>query len=62
MQSSALAAVLAKIHFPHDPIIVAPCVLSACTHAVIGSLLAGVWGAQTAREEAARAAEAGKGE
>jgi BASS family bile acid:Na+ symporter len=43
MQSSALAAVLAKIHFPQDPMIVAPCVLSACTHATIGSLLAGYW-------------------
>ncbi|KAI8471485.1 MAG: sodium bile acid symporter family-domain-containing protein [Monoraphidium minutum] len=60
MQSSALAAVLAKIHFPHDPVIVAPCVLSACTHAVIGSLLAGVWGAQTARAEAAAAAAQGE--
>ena len=44
MQSSALAAVLAKIHFPADPLIVAPCVLSACTHATLGSLLAGYWG------------------
>jgi BASS family bile acid:Na+ symporter len=45
MQSSALAAVLAKIHFPQDPMIVAPCVLSACTHATLGSLLAGYWNA-----------------
>jgi BASS family bile acid:Na+ symporter len=43
MQSSALAAVLARKHFPHDPMIVAPCVLSACTHATLGSLLAGYW-------------------
>ncbi|KAF6259620.1 sodium bile acid symporter family-domain-containing protein [Scenedesmus sp. NREL 46B-D3] len=43
MQSSALAAVLARTHFPHDPMIVAPCVLSACTHATLGSLLAGYW-------------------
>lgn len=42
MQSSALAAVLAKLHFA-DPIVVAPCVLSACTHATMGSLLAGYW-------------------
>ncbi|GFR44023.1 hypothetical protein Agub_g5179 [Astrephomene gubernaculifera] len=44
MQSSALAAVLAKVHFA-DPVVVAPCVLSACTHATIGSLLAGYWAA-----------------
>ncbi|GBF96096.1 sodium bile acid symporter family [Raphidocelis subcapitata] len=55
MQSSALAAVLAKIHFPHDPVIVAPCVLSACTHATVGSLLAGYWSWQSSREEAAAA-------
>lgn len=59
MQSSALAAVLAKIHFPHDPVIVAPCVLSACTHATVGSLLAGYWSWQSSREEAAGAAGAG---
>lgn len=47
MQSSALAAVLANVHFPHDPMIVAPCVLSACTHATIGSLLAGYWNLTT---------------
>ncbi|PNH12740.1 putative sodium/metabolite cotransporter BASS1, chloroplastic [Tetrabaena socialis] len=44
MQSSALAAVLAKVHFA-DPVVVAPCVLSACTHATVGSLLAGYWAA-----------------
>ena len=51
MQSSALAAVLAKIHFPGDPLIVAPCVLSACTHATVGSLLAGVWSRQPLADE-----------
>ncbi|KXZ51318.1 hypothetical protein GPECTOR_13g805 [Gonium pectorale] len=51
MQSSALAAVLAKVHFP-DPVVVAPCVLSACTHATIGSLLAGYWAATLKNEEA----------
>eukprot|EP00877_Chromochloris_zofingiensis_P002952 jgi/Chrzof1/12658/Cz07g02190.t1 len=51
MQSSALAAVLAKIHFPYDPMIVAPCVLSACTHATIGSLLAGYWNATSKDDE-----------
>jgi BASS family bile acid:Na+ symporter len=50
MQSSALAAVLARKHFPHDPMIVAPCVLSACTHATLGSLLAGYWNI-TSKEE-----------
>ena len=35
MQSSALAAVLAKIHFA-DPIVVVPCILSACTHSTMG--------------------------
>jgi BASS family bile acid:Na+ symporter len=37
------AAVLAKIHFPDQPMVVAACVMSACTHATIGSLLAGIW-------------------
>jgi BASS family bile acid:Na+ symporter len=50
MQSSALAAVLARKHFPHDPMIVAPCVLSACTHATLGSLLAGYWN-MTSKDE-----------
>ncbi len=49
MQSSALAAVLAKVHFS-DPVVVAPCVLSACTHATIGSLLASYWAATTKDE------------
>ncbi len=43
MQSSALAAVLARIHFPNEPLVVATCIMSACTHATIGSLLAGFW-------------------
>ncbi|MEW5299400.1 MAG: hypothetical protein WDW38_004580 [Sanguina aurantia] len=50
MQSSALAAVLAKLHFA-DPVIVAPCVLSACTHTTIGSILAGYWAATSKPEE-----------
>ncbi|GFH20386.1 putative sodium/metabolite cotransporter BASS1, chloroplastic [Haematococcus lacustris] len=45
MQSSALAAVLAKLHFPDQPMVVAACVMSACTHALLGSILAGVWNA-----------------
>lgn len=46
MQNSALAAVLASVHFASQPLAVVPCVLSACTHATLGSLLAGFWGAQ----------------
>jgi BASS family bile acid:Na+ symporter len=49
MQSSALAAVLAKVHFA-DPVVAVPCVLSACTHATMGSLLAGYW-RLTAKDE-----------
>jgi len=62
MQSSALAAVLARLHFPNDPVIVAPCVLSACTHATVGSLLAGYWNWQSSKQEAAaRLAQGGSG-
>ncbi|KAF5839427.1 sodium bile acid symporter family-domain-containing protein [Dunaliella salina] len=43
MQSSALAAVLAKLHFPDQPMVVAACIMSACTHATLGSLMAGFW-------------------
>jgi hypothetical protein len=41
----SLQAVLARVHFASDPVVVAPCVLSACTHATLGSLLAGYWSA-----------------
>lgn len=51
MQSSALAAVLAKVHFAADPTVVVPCVLSACTHTTIGSLLAGYWSLKLKDEE-----------
>jgi BASS family bile acid:Na+ symporter len=47
MQNSALAAVLARVHFPAEPTVVAPCVLSACTHALLGSLLGAYWGMQS---------------
>ncbi len=43
MQSSALAGVLARKHFPGDPSVVAPCVLSAVVMCFLGSLLAGIW-------------------
>jgi hypothetical protein len=45
MQSSALAAVLAAVHFPGQPMVVAACIMSACTHATVGSALAGFWNA-----------------
>lgn len=51
MQNSALAAVLARAHFGDAPMAVVPCVLSACTHATLGSLLAGYWNAQLERQE-----------
>jgi hypothetical protein len=52
MQSSALAAVLAKIHFPDQPMAVAACIMSACTHATLGSLLAGFWNAMVQNPDA----------
>eukprot|EP00199_Chlamydomonas_sp_CCMP681_P001730 CAMPEP_0119104544 /NCGR_PEP_ID=MMETSP1180-20130426/2733_1 /TAXON_ID=3052 ORGANISM="Chlamydomonas cf sp, Strain CCMP681" /NCGR_SAMPLE_ID=MMETSP1180 /ASSEMBLY_ACC=CAM_ASM_000741 /LENGTH=380 /DNA_ID=CAMNT_0007089339 /DNA_START=114 /DNA_END=1257 /DNA_ORIENTATION=- len=48
MQSSALAAVLARIHFPGEPMVVAACVISACTMSLMGSMLAGIWSVTTA--------------
>ncbi len=46
MQNSALGAVLATLHFAADPTVAAPCAISACTHATLGSLLAGYWRAR----------------
>jgi BASS family bile acid:Na+ symporter len=51
MQNSALAAVIARTQFPDAPMAVVPCVLSACCHATLGSLLAGFWNAQLERQE-----------
>ena len=42
MQSSALAGVLARLHFT-DPTVVAPCVLSAVVMCTLGSILSGIW-------------------
>lgn len=53
MQNSALAAVLASVHFPSQPLAVVPGVLSACTHATLGSLLAGYWASQQDKADAA---------
>ncbi len=50
MQNSTLGAVLAALHFA-DPLTAAPCAVSACTHSVMGSLLAAVWRRTTAAEE-----------
>jgi len=52
MQSSALAAVLARTHFPNEPMMVAPCVISACVHALVGSFLAGWWNLTVKDDEA----------
>jgi predicted Na+-dependent transporter len=51
MQNSALAAVLARTHFTEAPMAVVPCVLSACCHATLGSLLAGYWNAKLEQQE-----------
>jgi predicted Na+-dependent transporter len=42
MQSSALAGVLARLHFT-DPAVVAPCVCSAVVMCTLGSMLSGYW-------------------
>ena len=54
-QNSALAGVLATLHFA-DPSVAAPCAISACTHATLGSLLAGFWRARPPPEDAPAAA------
>ena len=46
MQNSALGALLATAHFPANPLAAVPCAISACTHSVMGSLLAAFWRAQ----------------
>jgi BASS family bile acid:Na+ symporter len=51
MQNSALGVVLANLHFAADPTVAAPCAISACTHATLGSLLAGYWRWRTPEEE-----------
>ncbi len=43
MQNSTLGAVLASVHFAADPLVAVPCAISACTHSVLGSLLAAYW-------------------
>lgn len=43
MQNSALGALLATQHFVGNPLAAVPCAISACTHSVLGSLLASYW-------------------
>lgn len=46
MQNSALGAMLAMKHFAANPLAAVPCAISACTHSVMGSLLAAFWRGQ----------------
>ena len=50
MQNSALGALLATAHFPANPLAAVPCAISACTHSVMGSLLAAFWRSQPTRD------------
>ncbi|KAI8106810.1 hypothetical protein M9434_001464 [Picochlorum sp. BPE23] len=43
MQNSALGALLATQHFPMNPCAAVPCAISACTHSMLGSMLAAIW-------------------
>ncbi|MBO94099.1 MAG: transporter [Opitutales bacterium] len=43
MQNSGLGAALAKDHFKSLPMAPVPCALSAVTHCILGSLVAGLW-------------------
>ncbi|MFM8985565.1 MAG: bile acid:sodium symporter family protein [Planctomycetia bacterium] len=43
MQNSGLGVVLARRHFPAEPLTAVPCAISSVVHSVIGSLLAAVW-------------------
>jgi BASS family bile acid:Na+ symporter len=43
MQNSGLGVVLAKKHFPAEPLTAVPCAISSVFHSVIGSILAGIW-------------------
>lgn len=58
MQNSALGALLATAHFPANPLAAVPCAISACTHSVMGSLLAAYWRGQPTGEETSTTAAA----
>lgn len=51
MQNSALGALLASLHFAAHPLAAVPCAISACTHSVMGSLLAAFWRSQPDEDE-----------
>lgn len=51
MQNSALGAVLAQAHFAANPLAAVPCAISACTHSMLGSLLAAWWRSRPADDE-----------
>ncbi|KXZ51713.1 hypothetical protein GPECTOR_11g161 [Gonium pectorale] len=57
IENSTLGAVLAALHFP-DPLTAAPCAISACTHSVMGSMLAAYWQRSSAGEEGPAAGSA----
>ena len=52
MQNSGLGVVLAKRHFPAEPLTAVPCAISAVTHSVLGSILAALWRAVPVAGEA----------
>jgi bile acid:Na+ symporter, BASS family len=52
MQNSALGALLAATHFPVNALAPVPCAISACTHSVLGSLLAAFWRSKPVVDEA----------
>lgn len=43
MQNSGLGVVLARRHFPAEPLTAVPCAISSVVHSLIGSVLAGWW-------------------
>lgn len=51
MQNSALGAMLASVHFPANVLAPVPCAISACTHSVLGSLLAAYWRGKPVNDE-----------
>lgn len=53
MQNSVLGAFLAAQHFADIPLAAVPCVLSACVHTLIGSLVAAAWRAGDAHPSGA---------
>jgi len=59
MQNSGLGVVLARRHFPAEPLTAVPCAISAVMHSVLGSVLAGAWRAWPVGPEATASASAG---